>query len=279
MYRYTRWSAFREVGLWLAALPILFPLYLILTVALKPATEPTGSGLEPPAHPTLHNFSGAWGQAGAGTESFAGALMNSLLTTGGTVLLLVLTAAPAGYVIARRGSKLSGLVFGLFSLGMILPFQLAIIPLYDVMVRAGLYGTRIGLILIYTAITLPLAIFLYTGFLRGVPEAYEEAALVDGAKPLRVFVEIVFPQAAPVTGVVTVLCGLLVWNDFFIALVFVGNTNRETLPVAVYSFVGRFSTQWPLVFAAASIALAPVIVLYGFMQRWITRGFASTLHG
>jgi len=279
MHRYTRWSAFREVGLWIGALPILFPLYLIINVALQPATEPTGSGLHPPPNATLHNFSQAWGQAGSGTVSFAGALVNSLLTTGGTVLLLVLTAAPAGYVIARRASKLSGLLFGLFSLGLILPFQLAIIPLYDFMVRVGLDGTRTGLILIYTALSMPLAIFLYTGFLRGMPEAYEEAARVDGAKPLRVFVEIVFPQAAPITGVVAVLSGLLVWNDFFTALVFVGNSDRETLPVAVYSFVGRFSTQWPLVFAAAAIALAPVLVFYGFTQRWITRGFASTLHG
>lgn len=279
MSRYSRWSAFREVGLWIAALPILFPLYLIITIALRPASEPAGSGLRPPPDPTLHNFAQAWSQAGAGTVSFAEALVNSVITTAATVALLVLTAAPAGYVIARRGGRLSGVVFGLFSLGMILPFQLAIVPLYGFMVHTGLYGTRIGLIVIYTALTMPLAIFLYTGFLRGMPEAYEQAARLDGASSPRVFVEIVFPLAAPATGVVAVLAGLVVWNDFFTALVFVGNTDKETLPVAMYSFVGRFATQWPLVFAAAAIALAPVLLFYGLMQRSINRGFASTLRG
>lgn len=131
----------------------------------------------------------------------------------------------------------------------------------------------------YVGLQMPLAVFLYTGFIRGLPTAYEEAARVDGARPLRVFAGVVFPLVRPVTGVVATLTGLFVWNDFFVALVFVGDTDKVTLPVAVYSFVGRFAAEWPLIFAAALIAAGPVVVLFGFAQRTIMKGFTSTLHG
>lgn len=279
MNRYTRWSAFRELGFWIAAIPILLPLYFVVATALKPASEGSGSYFKPPAHPTLDNVSQAWSQAGGGTVSFAGALFNSAFTTAVVVALLIAMAAPAGYVLARRGSKLSGAVFGMFALGLILPVQLGIIPLYAFMVEAELAGTREGLILVYLGMLLPLAVFLYAGFFRSLPPDYEEAARVDGASPTRIFVGVVFPLVRPITGVVAILCGLIVWNDFFVSLVFVGGTDKETLPVAVYSFVGRFAAQWPLIFASALIAMLPVLVFYGFMQRTVMKGFSSTLRG
>jgi raffinose/stachyose/melibiose transport system permease protein len=277
--RYSRWSAFREAGLWLAAIPILLPIYFVVVTALKPADEGSGHYFKPPAHPTFENISDAWSQAGGGTLSFAEALFNSVLTTAVVVALLIVLAAPAAYVISRRGSRLAGALFGMFALGLILPVQLGIIPLYALMVEAELAGTREGLILVYLGMLLPLSIFLYTGFFRSLPPDYEEAARVDGASSARIFLQVVFPLVRPITGVVAILCGLLVWNDFFVSLVFVGGTDKETLPVAVYSFVGRFSAQWPLIFASALIAMLPVLVFYVFMQRSVMRGFTSTLRG
>jgi raffinose/stachyose/melibiose transport system permease protein len=279
MSRYSRWSAFRELGLWLAAIPVLLPLYFVVVTALKPDDEGSGHYFKPPAQPTLENVSDAWSQAGGGTVSFAEALFNSLFTTAVVVVLLIVLAAPAGYLIARRGSRLAGAVFGMFALGLILPVQLGIIPLYAFMVEVELAGTREGLILVYLGMLLPLAIFLYTGFFRSVPVDYEEAARVEGASTGRIFFQIVFPLVRPISGVVAILCGLIVWNDFFVSLVFVGGTDKETLPVAVYSFVGRFSAQWPLIFASALIAMLPVMVFYLFMQRTVMRGFTSTLRG
>ncbi|GAA3952111.1 carbohydrate ABC transporter permease [Actinomadura viridis] len=279
MDRYTRWSAFREAGLWVAAIPVLAPVYFVAATAFKTPADAAGSPFAPPAPPTPGNLTRAWAEAGGESVSFGQALLNSVVTTAAVVALLVAIAAPAGYVLARRASRVSGLLFGLFTLGMILPVQLGLIPLYAVMVETGLAGTRGGLVLVYLGLQMPLAVFLYAGFFRGLPAAYEEAARVDGAAPVRIFVQIVFPLVRPVTGVVAVLTGLFVWNDFFVALVFVGDTGKVTLPVAVYSFVGRFSAEWPLIFAAALIALAPVLLVYGFMQRSITRGFVSALRG
>ena len=279
MHRYTRWSAFREVGFWIAAIPMLAPLYFVVTTALKGPDETTTSMFAPPSDPTLDNVSQAWSEAGGDAVSFAQAMANSVITTGAVVAALIAFGAPAAYALARRGSRLSGLLFGLFTLGLILPIQLGLIPLYAFMVDAGLTGTRLGLVLVYVGLLMPLAVFLYSGFMRALPAGYEEAARVDGASALRIFVQIVFPLVRPATGVVAVLTGLFVWNDFFVALVFVGGTEQETLPVAVYSFVGRVSTEWPLVFASALIALVPVLVVYGFLQRSIMKSFATTLRG
>lgn len=279
MDRYTRWTAFREAGMWIAAIPVLAPVYFVAATAFKTPADAAGSPFGPPAPPTLGNVTRAWDEAGGETVSFGQALLNSVLTTAVVVALLVAVAAPAGYALARRASRASGLLFGLFTLGLVLPVQLGLIPLYALMVETGLAGTRTGLVLVYLGLQMPLAVFLYAGFLRGLPVAYEEAARVDGASPVRIFVRIVFPLARPVTGMVAVLTGLFVWNDFFVALVFVGDTDRVTLPVAVYSFVGRFSAEWPLIFAAALIALAPVLVVYWLMQRSIMQGFVSALRG
>lgn len=279
MNRYGRWTAFREAGFWIAAIPVLAPVYLVIATTLRDPGDTGGSKLAPPSSPTLGNVGRAWNEAGGEAVSFSQALFNSALTTCAVVLLLVVLAAPAGYALARRGSRLSGLVFGLFVLALIMPIQLGMIPLYAFMVEAGLTGTRAGLILVYLGLQMPLAVFLYTGFFRSLPTAYEEAARVDGARPLRIFAQIVLPLVRPVTGVVATLTGLFVWNDFFVALVFTGGTGKVTLPVAVYSFVGRFTAEWPLIFAAALIAAVPVVTLFAFAQRSIMKGFTSTLHG
>ncbi|WP_433472463.1 carbohydrate ABC transporter permease [Spirillospora sp. CA-142024] len=279
MNGYGRWTAFREAGLWIGAIPMLAPVYLVLVTTLRRPDDPAGSALAPPSGPTLGNVRRAWSEAGGDTVSFSQALFNSVLTTCAVVLLLIAIAAPAGYALARRGSRLSGLLFGLFTLALIMPIQLGMIPVYAFMAEAGLTGTRAGLILVYTGLQMPLAVFLYTGFFRGMPTAYEEAARVDGARPLRVFAQIMFPLVRPATGVVATLTGLFVWNDFFVALVFTDGTDKVTLPVAVYSFVGRFTADWPLIFAAALIAAGPVVALFALAQRSVMKGFTSTLHG
>jgi raffinose/stachyose/melibiose transport system permease protein len=279
MTRYGRWAAFREIGLWIAAVPVLLPIYFVISMSLKGPGESDASLFRPPSHPTLDNYSQAWNQAGGGAVTFARAMANSVITTVSVVALLICVALPAGYALARRGTRMAGALFGLFSLGLILPVQLGLIPLYAFMVNVGLAGTRLGLIIIYVGLLLPLAVFLYTGFLRGLPSAYEEAARVDGASSLRILRQIVFPLVRPVTGAVAILTGLFVWNDFFTPLVYVGGTSNETLPVAVYSFVGRYSTDWSLIFASAAIALAPVIVIYALTQRYVMKGFVSTLRG
>ncbi|MGN6188177.1 MAG: carbohydrate ABC transporter permease [Conexibacter sp.] len=279
MHRYTRWTALREAAYWLALVPILVPVYFLVELSLKHQDEAASAPLSLPAHPTLDNYSQAWSQGAAGTVSFSGALVNSVLITTVVVVLLVVLGAPAGYALARRTSRLSGALFGVFVVGIILPAQLGLIPLFVLMGKLGLSGTKLSLVLVYLGLLLPLAVFLYTGFFRTLPRDYEEAARVDGASHLQVFAHVVLPLVRPVTGTVAVLCGLLVWKDFFTPLIFVGGTGNLTLPVAIYGFVGQYVTNWQLIFASIVIALAPILVIYGFLQRYILKGFVSGVRG
>lgn len=279
MTRYTKWTALREAAFWIPAIAVILPIFFLISLSLKTPARAAVSGVAPQVPPTFDNYTQAWHEAGAGSVTFAQALGNSVLTSIVVVLALVAIGAPAGYAIARRRSRLSSVMFGLFALGLILPVQLATIPLFSFMVRAGLAGTRPGLILAYVAFFMPLTVFLYTGFFQSLPREYEEAAQVDGASSLRVFAQIVLPLVRPVTGTVAILAGLFVWKDFYTPLVFVGGTSKETLPVAIYGFVGKYATDWNLIFASIVIALAPILLVYVFMQRYIIKGFVSTVRG
>lgn len=278
--RYTAWTALREVSLWVSAIPVLFPIYLLVSLSLKtPDDAAAASRVGIPTSPTVSNYSSAWSEAGTGSVSFAQAAFNSCLITIIVVLLVVAVGAPAGYVLARRMSRLARWMFAVFTVGLVLPVQLGLIPLFAFMVRLDLAGTLLGIVLVYGGLFAPFAVFLYANFFRSLGQEYEEAAQVDGATPVRAFVEVVLPLVRPVTGTVAVLVGILVWKDFLHPLVFLGGSDNVTLPVAIHSFVGEHVTQWNLIFASIVIALAPILAVYGLMQRYVVRGFTSTVRG
>jgi raffinose/stachyose/melibiose transport system permease protein len=166
-----------------------------------------------------------------------------------------------------------------FVMGIILPFQLAVIPLYVAMRHLGLVGNYLGMILLYGGLLIPLTVFLYTGFIRALPFDYEEAARVDGAGLFRIYFRVLLPLLRPVTGTVAVLTALLVWNDFFLSLIFLAGSRHETLPVALFSFVGEYDSQWNYMFAAVAISIAPILAFYLFAQRQLIKGFAAGVKG
>jgi raffinose/stachyose/melibiose transport system permease protein len=272
--RYTPATLVRELGLLIGAAIWWIPFYLLIVVAFKPAPEAIGSPFSLPRQLDLDNFSVAWqGSSGVGLGT---ALVNSAVITVGSVLALIAVGSISAYVIARQGSRLGGALYLAFVAGIILPTQLGIVPIYVALRQIGLLGSRGGAILLYTALLLPLAVFLYTGFIRALPRDYEEAAFIDGASRWQAFTRIVFPLLRGITGTVAVLTSLIVWNDFFTQLVFFGGgVNNRTLPVAIYSFVGEYETEWNVVFAAVAIALAPVLAFYLFAQRHLIRGFTG----
>ena len=123
-------------------------------------------------------------------------------------------------------------------IAIILPTQLGVLPLYIGAQRLGLVGNPAGMILIYAGTLMPLAVFLYSAFFRRIPRDYEEAATIDGASRSQVFARVIFPLMSPATGTVAILAGLIVWNDFFTALIFLNGSPWQTLPVTMYTFVG-----------------------------------------
>jgi raffinose/stachyose/melibiose transport system permease protein len=271
--RYTKRTFMREAVLWVLAVIWWIPFYILVVGALKPTSELASSPFSLPKQPTVSTFSQAW--KGTSNGTLGGALKSSLIITFFSVLLLVAIGSVTSYAVARRPGKLGVVLYGIFVLGIILPFQLGVVPAYVALRHLHLVGTYLGLILLYTGLLLPLSIFLYVGFVRALPREYEEAAQVDGAGLFRTFRRVVFPLLRPITGTVAILTGLIVWNDFFLSLIFLSGTRRQTLPVAIYSFVGEYATLWNLVFAAVIISLAPILIFFLFAQRQLIRGFTG----
>lgn len=273
MNRYTARTGVLEGVMIVVGLVFLFPIYILVNLAIRPTSD-LSSPLQPTTDPTFENFANAWTQAGLG-----GAILNSVIVTVVSVAVLVVLASAAAYAIARVTARWSTVAFYVFMIGLLLPFQLGLIPLYKTMGQLGFVGSVFPLIIIYIGMRLPFTIFLYVQFLRQVPTDYEEAAALDGCGPLQSFFRVVFPMVRPVTGTVIILNGLFAWNDFLTPLLYLSGSGNQTIPVAIYTFVGQYNTQWPLVFAALIIGALPVLVAFFFIQKSLIQGLASGVKG
>jgi raffinose/stachyose/melibiose transport system permease protein len=256
------------------AVAFLFPVYALVTLSLKDSQQIAASPLSPPTAPTLQNFGNAWQQA-----SFGDALLNSTVITAASVVLLIGIGSFAAYFIARCQTRMGYGLYVLFLLGIVLPFQLGMIPLFSMADDAGLLGTYQGMILFYTGIQLPFTIFLYTGFIRALPNDYADAALIDGATHVRAFTQVVFPLLRPITGTVLILNAVFIWNDFFTPLLYLGGSAKETIPVRIFSFVGQYVSDYGLVFAGLVLAALPILAIFLVLQKYVIKGFSSGLKG
>jgi len=276
-FRYTRRTYVREVALMITAVIFCIPLYLLISISLKTSSQVYTSPLSLPLHPHFSNYASAWSKSG--NPGIGRAMRNSAIITAGSVALVIGVGSLAAYVLVRRGSKLATSLYILFLVGIILPFQLAIIPVYVQMRNLHLTGTYLGAIVLYAGLLTPLTVFLYAGFIRTLPREYEEAAQVDGAGQIRTFLRVVFPLLRPITATVALLAALLVWNDFFLSLVYLSGSKNATLPVAVYSFAGEYLSQWQLLYAGVAISIAPMILFFLVAQKQFIRGFSGGLKG
>jgi len=273
MHRYTKATFVREAFMLVVALVFIFPVYILVNMSLRPANDKT-SPLLPSGNITFENFVQAWNQAGLGT-----ALLNSAIVTIVSVTLIVFISSMAAYPLSRVMSRLSTTLYWVILVGMMIPFQVALIPLYQTMRDLNLLGSLFSLILFYVGGQVPFSVFLYTGFLRTLDRDYEEAAALDGAGQFRTFTSIVFPLLRPITGTVVILNAITIWNDFLVPLLYLSGTPQQTVTVALYAFVGQFVSNWPLVFAGLVISVIPVLLVYFLLQKQIIKGFAGGLKG
>ena len=278
MFRYTKLSLLREVGIWALALVFLSPFYFLVTTALKSDGEVfTTSALAPPTRPDFSNFEAVL--TAQGNSNVVLGLMNSVFITAGSIVGLIVLGSVTGYVISRSTSRWSKSAYYLFLIAIILPNQLGAVPLYMGARSIGLTGSAWGLVVLYTGMLLPLSIFLYANFFRGLGTEYEEAATIDGATRTQIFSRIVLPMMAPATGTVAIFAGLIVWNDFFTSLIFLGGSSNQTLPVAMYYFIGSLVSQWNSIFAIVIVSMIPILAFYLFAQKRFIQGFAGGLKG
>jgi raffinose/stachyose/melibiose transport system permease protein len=278
MFRYTKLTALREALVWLVTLAGLLPLYILVVTSLKTDQEAlTTSAIAPPSTVDFSAFVEVL--TTTGRTSIPMSILNSVIITGGAIVGLVLLGSVAAYVIARRTRTWSTLTYYLVLIAIILPSQLGTVPLYIGARTVGLTGNALGMILLWIGILLPLSVFLYASFFRGMTTEYEEAAVIDGASPTQAFFRVVLPLMSPATGTVAILAGLIVWNDFFNSLIFLGGSETQTLPVAMYTYVGGLVSAWNKIFAVVIISMIPILVFYMFAQKRFIQGFAGGLKG
>lgn len=273
MKRYTARTAILEAVMIAAGIVVAFPIYVLVNLSVR-AEHDTSSPVALTTAPSFENYGRAWREAG-----LASALGNSVAVTVSSLLVIILVSAAAAYPLARSTSRWSRWAFLLFALGLLLPAQLALIPLYQTVRDLGLLGSVWSLVLFYSGLQVPFSVFLYAGFLRVIPAEYEEAAAVDGSGPARTFFLIVLPLLRPVTGTVVILNAIFIWNDFLTPLLYLSGSTQQTLPVAIFQFVGQYVADWRLVFAGLVISVLPILLCYFLMQKRIIRGFAGGLKG
>ncbi|WP_027862091.1 carbohydrate ABC transporter permease [Marmoricola sp. URHB0036] len=276
MFRYTKRTLVLEIFTILVALVLLTPFWILIVTSLKSGQDIlTTPAFAPPKSPTLDNFKTLLSPSGTASDQIVSGLKSSAIITAGSIIGLVVFGSVTAYGLVRGKSRWTTRSYFLFLIAIILPTQLGVLPLYVEARKLGLVGSEIGMIIIYTGVLLPLSVFLYAGFFRTLPPEYEEAARIDGASPVQTFVRVVFPLMAPATGTVSILAGLIVWNDFFTPLIFLNGTDKQTLPVVMYNFVGALVSQWNLIFAIVLISMVPILAFYVIAQKKFIQGFSG----
>jgi raffinose/stachyose/melibiose transport system permease protein len=278
VFRYRKRTFVLEVFTILAVLLLLTPFWILVMTSLKSGPDVlTTPAFEPPQHPTLETFRTLLSPSSTASDSIVNGLQSSAIITLGSIAGLVCFGSITAYALVRGKSRWTTRSYFLFLIAIILPTQLGVLPLYVEARNLELVGSKIGMIVIYTGVLLPLSVFLYAGFFRTLPPEYEEAATIDGASRIQMFVRVVFPLMAPATGTVSILAGLIVWNDFFTPLIFLNGSDSQTLPVVMYNYVGALVSQWNLIFAIVLISMVPILAFYVVAQKKFIQGFAGGL--
>jgi raffinose/stachyose/melibiose transport system permease protein len=200
---------------------------------------------------------------------------NSLMVVAGSVLLTLLFAAMTAFAVTRLGGWMAGALFGLFTLGMAVPSQVNGITQYAMFSNLGLTNSLFGLVVVNIAATLPVSVFILTGFMRTLPKELFEAAVVDGASNWTLFRKVVVPLSVPSLAAVGIFLLVMHWNDLWYPYLFITDPAKYTLPRTLAEFKGEFSTNYAALFAGVTIASAPLVTAYVFLQRWFIAGLTS----
>jgi ABC-type glycerol-3-phosphate transport system permease component len=241
----------------------LFPVYWVVITSLKPRSEIyTRTPDFWPSDPQWDQYPRVLGEGHVGR-----ALLNSLIVAGATTVICLVVGAMAAYALARFRLPMRRALLMLVLMTQMFPLVVLVIPLFVLERKANLLGTWSGLVLAYLAFTVPLAIWVMRSFLLSIPEELEHAARIDGATRLGAFARVVLPLAAPGLATTAVLCFLEGWKEFMLALTFMNEEDRKTLPVVLQSFVGRGDTDWGSIMATSVIYTLPVVVLFLLLRK------------
>lgn len=261
----------RTIILSLIAITQLFPLYWLITFSLKSNIEIFGENIIGlPQTWRWGNYVKAFTQT-----NIVRYFLNSVFYSGVTVIVAGILSAMAAYAIARMRWKLKGVVFGIFTLGIMIPAQAALLPLFKLLDATGLKGGYLGLLIPYIAGALPMSIMILIGFYKSIPPEIEEAACIDGSGIFRCFATIIMPIVKPAIATASIFSFLGTWNELMLANTFVDSDLYRTLPVGIMSFAGQYSTDWGLIGAGMVIATVPTIFIYFLLSDQVQESLVA----
>jgi raffinose/stachyose/melibiose transport system permease protein len=250
------------------SLSMFVPIYLLIVNSLKTRTEASSMGVDLPAALRWSNFAVVIEKG-----KLATAFGNSLLYAVAATLIGTMLAAMAAYALSRNRTRFNRVIYFLIVAGIAMPTNF--VTLTKVMQVTHLINTQFGIILLYAAMQIPFSVFLIFAFVETLPRELDEAAIMDGCSPPRLFFSIIFPLLTPVLVSVGVLNLLNVWNEFLLPLYYLNRSTNWPMTLAVYNFFGQYSSDWSLVAADAVLTVLPVIIIYLLAQRFIIAGMTT----
>jgi len=251
---------------------ILFPMLIVIIPTFQTVQESSQGIMRLPSSINLNNYIEAWRQS-----KFHLALRNSVVLTGCTIVINILIGSIAAFPMAiRERNRVFKSAFYIFLVGLMLPFQAIMIPLYVLMGRVlRLTNTFTGTILVYVAMTLPITVFFFSQFIKTIPKEMEEASVMDGCGYLRMFYQIFFPLLKPITSAVVIQNMIFLWNDLLVPLIMIDKTALKPIMPRVYMFFGQYYNQWNLAFSVLVLAAIPFLLLFLLLQEQFIKGLSS----
>ena len=264
------YNKFSFALLLLLSFVFLFPIYLVVINSFKSKFNIIGDPFSLPDSSTfvgLENYLN-----GIKSADIIGSFFRTLIITVGSVLVIVLLTSMTAWYITRVKSKSNRIIYYLFLFSMIVPFQMVMYTMTSISVRLGL-NSVLGIILVYLGFGSGLSVFMFSGFIKSLPNEIEEAAMIDGCGPLKTFFYIVFPILKPTAITVAILNSMWIWNDFLLPYLLLGSNNK-TLSVAIQlTMQGAYGAiDWGGFMAMLVLAIIPIIIFYLFCQRYIIKG-------
>lgn len=261
----------RWLVLALGALAVIYPIGLFLINSVKTNAEFVLTPLSMPQHWAFENYVTAWNKA-----NMSKLIGNSVLVSVSTTVLTILLSSMLAFGLHAFRFRGQGTIMAMVVMTLTIPAQVYIIPLYIVVISLKLTNNHLALILPYTAGSLPLAVVLFRNYFAGLPYELIDAARMDGSSSFDIYRRILMPLARPVIGAVGIFTFVGAWNEFFLALVFIQRKELYTLPLGTQVFAtSEYSTDFTLLFAAFSISMLPMVIVYLLMQRQFIAGMAG----
>ena len=260
----------RVISLFTFAALILIPSLIVVMGSFKTDAEVYNKPLSLPEKWNLDNFRRLLSESDLDVS-----FRNSVFVTILSVLLTLIFASLASFAIARMITVTGKVLAGLFALGLAIPAQINIVPVYYIFRDLGLTNSFLGLIIINVTTTLPISIFILTAFFREISREMNEASEVDGASPFRIYRSIALPLSRPAMGATAIFLFVINWNDLLWPLLLIQESEKKTLPLAMLAYRGEYFVSFSMLFTAVMVASLPMVIMYLMMQRSFVAGLTA----